>query len=225
MHNVHQPNPRTYNPPGHTRGFFFLRHGETTANRARICCGGEENPTLSERGLIQARAAGVLLRDYMDRRFADMRYSAAQSNDAPPLKIVTSPMIRTQSTAAIICEMMRLPVDRIRVEKNLIERKLGEWNGQCARTIQPRLRAGETPPRGESNAAFQSRILTVLRKLSPLYENWPLLIGSRGTGRIILEQVGDPNAPNVQNCELLKVTLRLSPTFEIDACARIGGVE
>jgi broad specificity phosphatase PhoE len=72
------------------RRFYFVRHGETLLNAARIRQG--EAGGLSQRGRAQADAAGRFLAQFPIRR------------------IIASPFERTKETAAIINEHLRAPV-------------------------------------------------------------------------------------------------------------------
>lgn len=112
--------------------FLFMRHGETEANAADVICGSTDLP-LSEIGHEQARQAALAL---------------ACCGIA---RIITSPLLRARQTAEALAQTTRVPVI---VAEGLAERNWGAWEGQ------PRagLRRDETPPGGESPAAFRERI-------------------------------------------------------------------
>ena len=169
-------------------GFFFIRHGQTAANRDGVRCGGESDTHLTEPGREQARKAGLAL-----RRRGEM-----------PGLIVSSPLSRTIETAQILNARWGLEV---RVEPGLIERRLGAWNGRNVEATQPLLIAGETPPGGESDAVFRDRVLTAFRGLATLYVRWPLIVSSRGVARILMEHTGRENAATLPNGAILRVTL------------------
>ena len=77
----------------------------------------------------------------------------------------------------------------------------------ASRATQPPLAAGETPPGGESDAAFRARVLAAFRALGPLYARWPLVVSSRGVARILLEHAGRDGAATLPNGAILRVTL------------------
>ncbi len=195
-------------------GFYFMRHGQTLANRDRICSGGESDPPLTQLGHDQVRDAG--------RRLCALPASAPM-----PQLILASPMRRTSETARILSGVLGLDVRAVRWEAGLIERRLGKWNHQRAEKIQPLLSAGHTPPGGESAAAFRHRVLSVLGGFAPFYPHWPLIIGSRGTGRIVLECAGAnaEEAAHLANAAILRITLADAEGFEIVECEQLDGPE
>ena len=169
-------------------GFFFIRHGQTVANRDGVRSGGESETHLTELGREQAREAGLRLH----------RLGVA------PSLILTSPLSRTLETAEVLNLRFGLEV---RTRPGLIERRLGAWNGQSVEATQPALAAGETPPGGESNAAFRARVLAAFRALAPLCTRWPLIVSSRGVARILMEHAGRGDAATLPNGAILRVTL------------------
>ena len=169
-------------------GFFFIRHGQTVANRDGVRSGGESDTHLTELGREQARAAG----------------RALHRLGVTPSLILTSPLSRTVDTARILNERFGLD---IRTEPGLTERRLGAWNGRSIEATQPLLAAGETPPGGEANAVFEARVLAAFRGLAPHYASWPLIVSSRGVARILLEQAGLMGATSLPNGAILRVIL------------------
>ena len=169
-------------------GFFFIRHGQTAANRDGVRSGGESDTHLTGLGREQARKAGLAL-----DRLGMM-----------PGLILTSPLSRTIETAELL--NARLGLD-VRIDPGLIERRLGAWNGRGVEETQALLAAGRTPPGGESNARFKARVLAAFRALPPLYARWPLIVSSRGVARILMEHAGRESAPTLPNGAILRVTL------------------
>ena len=169
-------------------GFFFIRHGQTVANRDGVRSGGESDTRLTEPGREQARRVGLAL----------IRLGVT------PGLIVSSPLSRTIETAQILNARLGL---EIRIEPGLLERRLGAWNGRSVEATQPLLAAGETPPGGESNAAFRDRVLAAFRGLAPLYARWPLIVSSRGVARILMEHAGRERTATLPNGAILRVTL------------------
>ncbi|MDD9982950.1 MAG: histidine phosphatase family protein [Gammaproteobacteria bacterium] len=169
-------------------GFFFIRHGQTVANRDGVRSGGESDTHLTVLGREQARTAGLTLH----------RLGAA------PSLILTSPLSRTIDTAEILNERFGL---EIRTVSGLTERRLGAWNGRSIEATQPLLAAGETPPGGETNAVFKARVLAAFRGLAPHYASWPLIVSSRGVARILLEHAGLVDATSLPNGAILRATL------------------
>ena len=169
-------------------GFFFIRHGQTVANRDGMRSGAESDTHLTELGREQARKAGLAL-DRLGVR---------------PGLILVSPLSRTIETAKLLNVRFGL---EIRIEPGMIERRLGAWNGRSIKETQPLLAAGRTPPGGESSTRFKARVLAAFRGLAPLYARWPLIVSSRGVARVLMEHAGRECAATVPNCAILRVTL------------------
>ena len=169
-------------------GFFFVRHGQTAANRDGIRSGGDSDTRLTELGRTQAREVSATL----------------QSLGVTPRLILTAPLSRTMETA----ELLNAPWGvEVRLESGLLERRLGEWNGLGVEETQPSLAAGETPPGGESNTLFHTRVLAAFRELAPHYSRWPLIVSSRGVARVLMEHAGRDGAASLSNGAILRVSL------------------
>ncbi len=169
-------------------GFYFVRHGQTDANRDGVRSGGDGDARLTDLGRDQARAVA----------------EALQGIRARPGMIITAPLSHTLETAGLLKERLGL---RIQVESGLLERRLGKWNGRCVAATQLALTTGATPPGGESDVQFQNRILSAFRRIGPLYPNWPLIVSSRGVARILLEHGGHKYSAPLENGAILRVFL------------------
>ena len=87
--------------------FFFVRHGESEANLARVFSGRRDSP-LTERGRAQA-------------------VTVADALDAVPFdRIVATPLSRSLDTALVIARRRKMPVDVVR---DLIEIDVGDKTG------------------------------------------------------------------------------------------------
>ena len=175
-------------------GFYFVRHGQTTANRDGIRSGGERDPELTPLG--QAQILDVA--------------SAMKRHRIRPGLIITSPLSRTVETSRILGKSLDLDIT---VNPALNERRLGDWNDRSVKETQPLFAQGLTPPGGESNAEFRSRILDAFNELASAYGQWPLIVSSSGVARILREHAGFAGMDPLQNGAVLKVTL--SRVFEI----------
>jgi broad specificity phosphatase PhoE len=130
---------------------LLVRHGETEWNRERRHQGRFDSP-LTERGVAQARAIGVLLR------------SLPEAASAP---IVASPQGRARRTAEIIRDELR-GSSALRIDDRLREHSVGSWDGLTYAAIQtevPGIFDGDGsqewyfhPPDSESYAAFAARL-------------------------------------------------------------------
>ncbi|HUC87172.1 MAG TPA: histidine phosphatase family protein [Candidatus Saccharimonadales bacterium] len=92
---------------------YFVRHGESEANAAHIWAPSADNPKLTEKGLREAEAAGIEVRNTI--RSIDL--------------VITSPLVRAQQTAEIIAKQIAYPVANILVDKRLQERGHGRLAG------------------------------------------------------------------------------------------------
>ena len=178
------------------RSLLFMRHGETLANLNFVASGGDRNPDLTESGIAQAELAVVKLRRH----------------GLIPHVIISSPSKRTMTTAQIISDQLNL---ELVVEPLLNERLLGDWNDVSSEIINPLLAAGDTPPNGESRPEFRKRMLHGLRNHARLFQHMPLLVGSRGSARILLEMVPKEDPLNFPNGAIFKAKLADSEDFGI----------
>lgn len=124
---------------------MLWRHGQTIWNVERRFQGQTDIP-LDETGEAQA--------DYAARRLATLR----------PDAIVSSDLIRAQSTAAPLARLTGLPVT---LDKDLRERFGGDWEGLSDEEIAERYpaeRATWNPPNGESTVAVADRVRAALER-------------------------------------------------------------
>jgi broad specificity phosphatase PhoE len=97
-----------------TRPFYFLRHGQTDWNLAGRYQGHTDTP-LNRVGIAQAHVAADCLAE------------------VPIDRIVVSPLIRAVATAAIVAERLGKP---IQIERGLVERNFGSFNGLVIREVK-----------------------------------------------------------------------------------------
>lgn len=185
--------------------FWFVRHGETEDNRRGVRCGGDRDPPLTALGEQQARTL------------------AQQLLGLDIGVIVTSPLQRTRRTAELIAEAIGgVPVQS---EALFIERSLGQWNGLTAAETEASLKAGQTPPGGESEAAFCARVARALESLRPQLQRRPLVVSSRGIARVLHQLTAAPGArwgfpaQPMGNCELFEFHLRREAPDRLGACS------
>jgi glucosyl-3-phosphoglycerate phosphatase len=123
------------------------RHGQTIWNLEHRFQGQTDIP-LDETGEAQA--------DYASRRLATLR----------PNAIVSSDLIRAQSTAAPLARLTGLAVT---LDKDLRERFGGDWEGLNDEEIAERYpaeRATWNPPNGESTVAVADRVRAALGRVA-----------------------------------------------------------
>lgn len=180
----------------------FVRHGATSANLVGLRCGGDLDLPLTDPGRHQAHQAG--------RALLAMR---------PPIgRIVTSDLQRTRETASLIAGVLGAhhPLPEIVVEPGFGERRLGDWNLMPAADTEVAMRAGLTPPGGESNEDFHARIVDAVERITPLLDRPVLLVGSKGVARVLGELAGMPGRLALDNGVVCHFELGPRPTLPAD---------
>lgn len=174
---------------GRPQTFYFVRHGTTEPNFRGLRCGGDHDIPLMDIGCDQA----YLLAKQVDRMSLGVGV------------IVTGSLIRTRQTAAIISGVLaNTPVV---VEPLFNERRLGEWNNRPIADTEELLAARVTPPGGESEEEFRERVARALEALRPHLERRPLIVSSKGVGRVINSLLGGEGRMQVGNGEIVEFAL------------------
>lgn len=149
------------------RTLVLVRHGQSEWNRLNLFTGWRD-PDLTEKGVIEARWAGRVLRDH------GLKFDCA----------FTSRLRRAQNTLDIILDIMGQPGVPIERDEALNERDYGQLSG--LNKDEAKLRFGEEmvarwrrsydipPPGGESLKDTAKRVL-------PYYEShiWPALASGK----------------------------------------------
>ena len=166
--------------------FFFVRHGVTDLNFQGLRCGGDIDVPLMDMGCDQAFLLAKQIQ-HMDLGIG---------------LIVASDLQRTRQTALIISGV--LGGVAIEVDALLNERRLGEWNSRPIEETEADLARKVTPPGGESEAEFTARISKALDKLVPRLERRPLVVSSKGVGRVFNHVLGGEGRLLVANGEVVE---------------------
>ena len=165
---------------------YFVRHGITEPNFRGFRCGGDLDLPMMDIGCDQA-------------------YLLAKQIEKMHLRIgviVAGSLIRTRQTASIISGVLgTVPVE---VEPLLNERKLGQWNNRPIAETEDMLKRGVTPPGGESEEQFKARVALAFEHLRPHLERRPLLVSSKGVGRILNAILGGTERMAVANGEIVE---------------------
>jgi broad specificity phosphatase PhoE len=140
------------------RPFYFLRHGETVANANGVISGSLDVP-LTALGCRQAEAAARALAH------------------EPITAIYSSPLRRARETAEPVAQALGLSVTLI---PELVERKRGELEGK-AQGIQVK------EPRQEGSEPFEDFVMRVLKGLSQINTDVPLVIAHLGVFRALCQ--------------------------------------
>jgi probable phosphoglycerate mutase len=168
---------------------YFVRHGVTEPNFRGFRCGGDLDLPLMDIGCDQA----YLLAKQVEKM--NLRIGV----------IMTGSLIRTRQTASIISAVLgNLPVE---VEPLLNERRLGQWNNKPIAETEEALAARVTPPGGESEDEFNARITLALEHLRPHLDRRPLLVSSKGVGRVMNALLGGTGRMQVGNGEIVEFSV------------------
>lgn len=139
---------------------LWVRHGESTWNRAGLMQGQTRWPPLTSRGILQARAAADTLRHHV------------------PARIVSSDLQRAAQTAHIIGSRLGLPVEPSAL---LRERCWGVFEGGPAddgNRADSTLSANQAVPLGESRQDVAQRLRRLLPSLTG--DDGPVVVVTHG---------------------------------------------
>ncbi|MFZ3321747.1 MAG: histidine phosphatase family protein [Usitatibacter sp.] len=165
---------------------YFVRHGITEPNFRGFRCGGDLDLPMMDIGCDQA----YLLAKQIERM--NLRVGV----------IVAGSLIRTRQTASIISGVLgTVPIE---IEPLFNERKLGLWNNKPIAETEDQLQRRVTPPGGESEEQFESRIALAFERLGPLLEKRPLVVSSKGVGRVLHNLLGGTERMTVGNGEIVE---------------------
>lgn len=165
---------------------ILVRHGETKWVRQHRYQGSTDIP-LNQKGILQARATGRVLKD------------------EKPKLIYSSALIRARQTANEIAKICRKEVV---IDERLNELCFGKWEGKYHANIHQRFPAAakawytanwhSCPPEGESLRSLSGRVGSFLKDLSDHYpkNDTYVLISHGGPIRMFLIQILKV-APNV----------------------------
>ena len=165
---------------------YFVRHGITEPNFRGFRCGGDLDLPMMDIGCDQA----YLLAKQIEKM--NLRIGV----------IVAGSLIRTRQTASIISGVLgTVPIE---LEPLLNERKLGQWNNRPIAETEEMLKNRVTPPGGESDEQFEARIAIAMDRLRPHFERRPLIVSSKGVGRVLNHLLGGTESMTVGNGEIVE---------------------
>jgi probable phosphoglycerate mutase len=168
---------------------FFVRHGITEPNFRGFRCGGDLDIPMMDIGCDQA----YLLAKQIDKM--NLRIGV----------IISGSLIRTRQTASIVSGVLgTVPVE---IEPLLNERRLGQWNNKPISDTEDMLKRNVTPPGGESEEQFESRIALAFEHLRPHLEKRPLIVSSKGVGRVLNTLLGGTERMSVGNGEIVEFSV------------------
>jgi 2,3-bisphosphoglycerate-dependent phosphoglycerate mutase len=114
-------------------------------------------------------------------------------------------LIRVRQTALIISGVLGgLSMD---IDPLLNERALGEWNRRPIADTENLIDQQATPPGGESEDQFRARVSSALEHLATQSANRPMVVSSKGVGRVINTLLGGEGRMTVSNGEIVEFML------------------
>lgn len=157
---------------------YLVRHGETLWNREDRIQGQRDAP-LTERGVDQARRAGLTLREVMPGE--------------APFVLIRSPLGRARRSADLVLDAIGPRVSEVRTDERVMEMNWGRWEGLLRREIvarDPELwRRFEAdswsvaPPEGESYGTLAARARDWLESMAD--EPRLVVVAHGGFGRML----------------------------------------
>ena len=140
---------------------YVARHGETAWNAENKICGRTDLP-LTDRGIRQAKAL------------------AENMAGIPIERIIASPMIRAQQTAAAVSEVLGIPVQ---TDARLIEQNFGIFEGKDRKDpgyLANKRMFAYRYPGGESQMDVAYRVYGLIEELKKMYPDESILLVCHG---------------------------------------------
>lgn len=172
--------------------FYFVRHGETEANRAHLLAGAGNDHPLTQVGHEQARQLASRLKRHVPH---------------PVHRVYASSMTRARQTAGYLAEELALPIDVI---PDLREWHLGEWEGKTFAEFGHLLLGDGEPQRGESRRLFYTRVKRAWQGIHS--DDQPYVMVSHGGVWLAMQELLAVPRFKVENCQMVRV--RFEPNGE-----------
>ena len=121
---------------------------------------------------------------------------------AIPLFILAGSLIRVRQTAHIINGVLGgLPMD---IVPELNERAIGDWNRKTMAETEDFIARKVPPPGGETEEQFSDRVDIALARIVAHSDHRPLVVSSKGVGRMINTRLGGEGNMHVSNGEIVE---------------------
>ncbi len=137
---------------------YLLRHAETNANKNFIVQGRMDNP-INDKGIEQAIQTGKFLKS--QKITFDL--------------VISSPLKRAYRTAQLVNRGMLLSRPII-IDRNLIERNFGDYDGKAITDDYYELTRKGLIPHMETDEQLETRVVEALKIIAEKYPNKRLLI-------------------------------------------------
>lgn len=171
---------------------YFVRHGESEANRDKVFAGKRADVELTDTGRSQAKQAGKEIRE----------------NNIVIDHVVCSPLKRTRETAKILVQEIGFSIEDIVYDDRIAEYDLGITTGKPVReiTAEEIVSAEEA----ESPHHFLERIKQAFDEYSKIEGN-TLVVSHGGVSRMLkcFKEGGDVNlfynTSNYKNADIIEI--------------------
>lgn len=164
--------------------FYFVRHGETEANRQKFLAGSGIDHPLNEVGHRQALELALRLR-------------RAVGPDVS--RIVASNLTRARQTGEYLAKELGLSLE---IQSGWQEWNLGEWEGKSFAEFEHLLLHGE-PSQGESRQDFYRRVEMSWKQTHR--DDRPYIVVSHGGVWLALQDLLGIERFRIRNCDLIKI--------------------
>lgn len=165
--------------------FYYVRHGQTEANKLEMLAGSGLDYPLTPEGHRQAESLAHVIQDHIPH---------------PVHRIVVSNMTRAQQTASYLSARLNIPVELF---PDFREWHLGEWEGKMFAEYGHLLLGGGEPLNGESREIFYSRIDKVWKSVHS--DTAPYVIVAHGGVWLALQDLLKIPRFKIENCNLVRV--------------------
>ncbi len=165
--------------------FYFIRHGQTEANRQQRLAGSGLDYPLNSAGHAQAKLLGERI------------YSLITH---PVHRLIASNMLRARQTAEYVSLALSLPLE---INQDFREWHLGEWEGKSFAEFGHLLLGDAEPQTGESRQSFYSRVERAWR--GGHSDEQPYVVVSHGGVWLALQDILKIPRFAINNCDLVKV--------------------
>jgi probable phosphoglycerate mutase len=165
--------------------FYFVRHGQTSANAQHLLAGSGLDHPLTPEGHQQAERLAKAIRKAIPH---------------PIHRLVCSGMTRTRETAKYLADHLALPLE---LDNEFREWHLGEWEGKLFTEYAHLLLGDGEPATGEARKVFYSRVERAWKSVHS--DTHPYLIVSHGAVWLALQDLLKIPRFKVSNCDLVRV--------------------
>lgn len=164
--------------------FYFVRHGQTDANKAEVLAGSGLDHALNEQGHEQARNLAKAICQHVPKAH----------------RVVASNMRRARQTAEYLAQNLNLELE---LNADFREWHLGEWEGKTYSEFGHLLIGDGEPKTGESRKAFYTRIQQAWTAVHS--DTHPYVVVSHGGVWLALQDHLKIPRFKVDNCSLVEV--------------------